>query len=140
MIKILGDFETMLQSFPLIQQLNPKMTMVRYTTLLRAIVDQGGYFQIGYYDRDKLVGLTGIWIGTKLWCGRYLEVDNFVVDQTCRGKGVGSKLLGWAKQFAKKEKCEMIGLDSYVTAEGAHRFYFPGGFKVEGFHMTKRDI
>ncbi len=138
MIKVINDFETMLQSFPLILQLNPKMTMARYKTLLRAIVDQGSYFQIGYFDQDKLVGLTGVWIGTKLWCGRYLEVDNFVVDENYRGQGIGNKLLAWAEAHAKKEECEMIGLDSYVTAEGAHRFYFAGGFKVEGFHMTKR--
>jgi GNAT superfamily N-acetyltransferase len=138
MIQILSDFETMLQGFPLIRQLNPKMTIERYTTLLRAIVDQRNYFQIGYYDKDQLVGLTGVWIGTKVWCGKYLEVDNFVVDESYRGQGVGKKLLKWVEARAREEKCDMIGLDSYVTAEGAHRFYFANGFKIEGFHMTHR--
>lgn len=137
-IKVISEFEQMLQSFLLIKQLNPKMTKARYETLLRAIVDQGGYFQIGCYDGAKLVGVTGIWLGTKVWCGRYLEVDNFVVEQAYRGRGVGRRLLKWAETRARKEHCNMIGLDSYVTAEGAHRFYFGNGFKIEGFHMTRR--
>lgn len=137
-IKVLSDFETMLRSFPLIQQLNPKMSMARYTSLLRAIVDQGNYFQIGCFDGDRQIGLSGIWIGTKVWCGKYLEVDNFIVDEKYRGQGIGKKLLEWADQRAREENCEMIALDSYVVAEGAHRFYFTNGFKIEGFHMTKR--
>ena len=138
MIKVVSDFENMLLSFPLIQQLNPKMTMDRYSTLLRSIVDQKNYFQLGFYDGDRLVGLTGVWIGTKLWCGRYLEVDNFIVHENYRGKKIGAQLLEWVNRYAREQKCEMIGLDSYVVAEGAHRFYFANGFKIEGFHMTKR--
>jgi GNAT superfamily N-acetyltransferase len=137
-IKVNSTYESMLPSFPLIKQLNPKMTKSRYAALLRSIVEQGGYFQLGCYDGTKLVGVTGVWLGTKLWCGRYLEVDNFVIDKSYRGRGIGRKFLKWAERHAKNEKCQMIGLDSYVTADGAHRFYFANGFKVEGFHMTKR--
>jgi GNAT superfamily N-acetyltransferase len=127
----------MCQSFPLIQQLNPSMTRGRYLDLIREMVKPGNYFQVGCFLSGKLVGLTGIWIGTQLWCGKFIEVDNFIVDEAHRRLGIGSKLMNWVDENAKIEGCEMIRLDTYVTLEKAHRFYFFHGFRIEGFHMTK---
>ena len=138
-IEMLTDVTAMLKNFPLIQQLNPSMTVRQYEDRLMAIVRQGGYFQIVCRDEaGALLGLTGIWLGTQLWCGKYLEVDNFIVDESVRHRGVGKFIMEWVERKALDEKCEMIRLDSYVAAEKAHRFYFARGFKVEGFHMTKR--
>lgn len=137
-IRVMSTLDTMLGNFPLIQQLNPQMTLARYETLIKAIAKQGNYFQIGYFSRGQCLGLTGIWIGTQLWCGKFIEVDNFVVDEASRGQGVGKRLLEWVERKARDENCEMIRLDTYVTFEQAQRFYFSRGFRIEGFHMTKR--
>jgi hypothetical protein len=32
------------------------------------------------------VGLSGLWSGTKLWSGKYLEIDNFIVHPEHRKK------------------------------------------------------
>ncbi len=128
----------MLKMFPLIQQLNPAMTSARYSELLHAMVRQGNYFQVACFDNEKCLGLTGVWIGTQLWCGKFIEIDNFVVDQAYRKQGIGQKLVRWVEERAEKENCEMIRLDTYVTLDAAHRFYFARGFRIEGFHMTKR--
>ena len=137
-IRVLKDYDSMCQSFPLIQQLNPSMTRGRYLDLIREMVKLGNYFQVGCFLSGKLVGLTGIWIGTQLWCGKFIEVDNFIVDEAHRRLGIGSKLMNWVDENAKIEGCEMIRLDTYVTLEKTHRFYFSHGFRIEGFHMTKR--
>jgi hypothetical protein len=31
------------------------------------------------FEGDVCVGLSGLWFGIKLWCGKYLEIDNFIV-------------------------------------------------------------
>jgi GNAT superfamily N-acetyltransferase len=132
------DLEKMLGFFPLLQQLNPKLTSLQYETSLKAMLAQGNYFQIVVYDGEVPIGLTGVWIGTKIWSGKYLEVDNFVVDEKYRRHGVGKLLIEWCEEYARDQNCCMIGLDSYVFADQAHRFYFRLGYKIEGFHMTKR--
>jgi GNAT superfamily N-acetyltransferase len=137
-IKELVDLSSMLGSFPLIQQLNPNMTSSRYEELISQMVKQGNYFQAGCFLSGKMVGLTGIWIGTQLWCGKFIEVDNFIVDEAHRQIGIGTKLMNWVDEKATLEGCGIIRLDTYVTLEKAHRFYFSNGFKIEGFHMTKR--
>ena len=137
-IRELLDYESMLPSLPLIQQLNPIMTADRFAQLIQQMVKQGNYFQAGCFISGKLVGLTGVWIGTQLWCGKFIEVDNFVVDESHRSRGIGKRLLNWVDAKAKSEGCQMVRLDTYVTLDKAHRFYFANGFKIEGFHMTKR--
>jgi len=123
----LRDYESMLQSFPLILQLNPKMTEDRYRDLMKQMVSQGNYFQVGGFLSGKLVGLTGVWIGTQLWCGKYIEVDNFIVDESHRNRGIGRRLLNWVDEKAKSEGCQMVRLDTYVTIE-MQRIFGPLSF------------
>jgi GNAT superfamily N-acetyltransferase len=136
-IERLHNVNAMLEMFSLLKQLNPDMTEEVYRERLRAIVAQGGYFQIACYIDNTPVGVTGVWIGTQLWCGKFIEVDNFVVDQAHRKHGVGRALLEWVENKGREEGCQMMRLDSYVTADTAHRFYFRHGLKVRGFHMTR---
>jgi GNAT superfamily N-acetyltransferase len=131
------DLASMLKLFPLIRQLNAEISEADFRTRLTAMTEQGGYFQIACYFGETCVGLSGVWIGTQLWCGKFIEVDNFIVDQKNRELGVGRKMIEWIEAKGQSENCEMMRLDSYVTADGAHRFYFRHGFKVRGFHMTK---
>ncbi len=135
--EVLSTFESMRKQYPLLKQLNPTLTPERYEALLAAILKQGGYFQVGCFEGDQCVGLTGVWIGTQIWCGKFIEVDNFIVDEAYRGRGVGKKLLEWVEAKGKAENCEMARLDTYVVLEQAQRFYFAQGFKILGFHMVK---
>lgn len=136
-LKELHTFDDMLARYPLIQQLNPAMTLERYRELLNAILKQGNYFQIAAFENNICLGVSGVWIGTQLWCGKFIEIDNFIVDENSRGKGIGRLLVNWIETRARQERCEMMRLDTYVVLEQAQRFYFSHGFKILGFHMTK---
>jgi GNAT superfamily N-acetyltransferase len=136
-IDILTTETQMRTTYPLLRQLNPNLTPALYHERLSIIVAQGHYFQIVAMDGERALGLAGIWIGMQLWCGKFLEVDNVVVDAEARGSGVGTLLMEWAESKARQENCAMIRLDTYVTLEQAQRFYFARGFKILGFHMTK---
>ena len=82
--------------------------------------------------------ISGYWIGHKLYCGKYLEVDNFVVDDAHRSSGVGEHLLNWMTEEAKREGCELMMLDAYVENFKAHRFYYRQGFHARGFHYLRK--
>jgi ribosomal protein S18 acetylase RimI-like enzyme len=50
-----------------------------------------------------------VWTGTKLWSGKYIEIDNFIVHPEHRSKGLGKMMTDYVKG---KENCSMIVLDA----------------------------
>ena len=81
--------------------------------------------------------MAGFWIGTKLWSGKYLELDNVVVHQDFRSQKIGSIMTNYLNQKAIAENCNMIVLDAFTTNFGAHKFYMNHGYVPKGFHFVK---
>src|SRR6478736_3183452 len=74
--------------------LNPGTPAAVITDRLETVLAEHPHYQlIGAFDGATLVGVAGAWIATKIWCGRYLEIDNLVVDPGQRSAGVGSRLI-----------------------------------------------
>ena len=89
------------------------------------------------FSDEKLVGLSGYWVGTKLWSGKYLELDHVVVHPNYRSKKIGERMTEFLRNIAKKENCKMLALDVYTTNYEGVRFYMNKGLKPRGFHMTQ---
>jgi GNAT superfamily N-acetyltransferase len=122
----------------LLSYLNPNVPAAtlreRYEKIMR---DHTNYRVLGAFIKGRLVGLTGIWHGTKLWCGDYMEVDNLVVHPDYRGKGIASSLMERVNALAKEAGCNIEVLDSYTTNYPSHRLYQSKGFEIWGFHFIK---
>ena len=95
------------------------------------------YSILGAYIGQKLVGLSGIWFGTKIWCGDYMEIDNLVVHPDYREKGVATALIDRIEAMAKEKHCNILVLDSYTTNYPSHRLYQRKGCEIWGFHFIK---
>jgi GNAT superfamily N-acetyltransferase len=126
----------MLAQHALIQLLNPQMPLERYEQLLTQML-ANGYRMAGAFEGETCLGLSGFWINAKLYSGKYLEVDNFVVAEGYRSAGVGKLLADWLEQEARRHQCDTIMLDAYVTNSGAHRFYFREGYHIKSYHFFK---
>lgn len=135
-IKELTTLEEMTSQLELIRQLYPKMTLEKYESFLKEMIPYN-YTQIAVFDNDKCIGITGCWFSTKLWSGRYLEIDNFVVDEAHRSKGIGKMLTDFVEQKALDLGCTNIVLDAFTTNFKAHRFYYNQGYAPKGFHFVK---
>ena len=139
MIKVheILDLEEMKRCFPLIKQLNPGLTKKKYDSMLDDMV-HSGYRMVGVRLAEKYVAVSGFWIATKIYSGKYLEIDNLVVDQSIRNRGIGKKICSYLVGVAQKSGCETVMLDAYAENSPAHRFYYREGFFVRGFHFIKK--
>jgi GNAT superfamily N-acetyltransferase len=136
-IKELTTLEDMRAQYPLVQQLNPSLTLEEYESMLPEML-QNSYRQVGVFlGDDKCVGVSGFWVNTKLYCGRYIEMDNVVIDAAHRSSGIGKMLVDWIVQKGQAEGCKVALLDVYVQNTDAHRFYCREGYTILGFHMKR---
>lgn len=122
----------------LLGALNPETPPLVVRERLEAILATHPHYQLaGAFDGDSLVGVCGAWIATKIWCGRYLEIDNLVVDPARRSGGTGTLLIRHFETLARELDCKVIVLDSYTSNHASHRLYHRLGFEIWGFHFIK---
>jgi ribosomal protein S18 acetylase RimI-like enzyme len=122
----------------LLTSLNPETPLEIIETRLHTLLaDHPHYDLFGAFSNGKLTGLVGAWIATKIWCGRYLEIDNLVVDPESRSGGVGTMLIKHLEAMAHERDCKIIVLDSYTANKPSHRLYHRLGFEIWGFHFIK---
>ncbi len=133
-LKELISKEEMLQNFDLIREMYPSITLEEYSNELDIMLPHN-YGQVAIYDGETCAGLTGYWIGSKLWCGKYMELDNVVVSSQYRSKGIGERLFKHMEQKAKDLGCTMLALDSYTDNFKAHKFFYAQSFVPRGFHF-----
>lgn len=135
-LKELTTLQEMVMQYETIQLLYPTMSIERYTAFLEDMIPKN-YKQVAVFDNKTCVGMTGLWFGTKLWTGKYLEIDNFIVHPNHRQKGIGKLLTQYIDEKAKELGCTCIVLDAFIGNFKAHRFYYNQGYAPRGFHFIK---
>ena len=135
-IRILTQKAEMLAHLDIVKQLYPEFTVEKYGTLLDEML-KANYQQVIVAKNNKTIALTGVWIGTKLWSGKYIEIDSFVVDEDFRGQKIGDILIKEVHKIAEKEAANQIVLDAFTTNFTAGKFYINHGFQPKGFHFVK---
>ena len=135
-IRELTTKEDMLRYLPVMQELYPELTLAYYDEMLTRMLPHN-YGQIGVFDGETCLGISGYWYGTKLWCGPYLELDNVIVVEAARGTGAGKLLSSYLDDKAKELGCHIMTLDAYSNNFKAHRFYYNQGYAPRGFHFIK---
>lgn len=132
----LTTLEDMLGTYEVLTELYPSLSLEQYREELRFMV-QHNYSQIAVLEQQVFVGVSGLWLGNKLWCGKYLEIDNIVVSEKTRSKGVGKMMVEFIEKKARELGCNMVALDSYTTNFKAHKFFYNQGFTPKGFHFIQ---
>lgn len=135
-IQLFKTKEEMLPHLEVLQFLYPSLTAAQYDRELDLMLPHQ-YGQLAVFDAVKCVAICGYWIGNKLWIGKYLELDNIVVDPAYRSRGVGELIFQTLEEKAKDEDCNMLALDSYTSNFQAHKFFYNQGFGPKGFHFIK---
>jgi len=135
-IRILSQKSEMLAHLDIVKQLYPDFTVEKYDTLLDEML-KANYQQIVVIKNNNTIALTGVWIGTILWSGKYIEIDSFVVHEDFRGQKIGDMLIEEVHKIAERERANQICLDAFTTNFTAGKFYINHGFHPKGFHFVK---
>jgi GNAT superfamily N-acetyltransferase len=104
---------------------------------LDAMLAQANFRCIAAYGGERMVGLSGFWIGTQLWCGKYIEADNLVVDEGLRSKGIGARLTAWIEAEGERCGCTIVRIAMMLGKERTHQFYARNGYFDDGLLMVK---
>ena len=132
----LTTISEMISQVEIIRHLYPNISKEKYELHLKEMIPHN-YNQLAVFENDICVALTGFWTGTKLWSGKYIEIDNFIVHPDHRMKGLGKIMTDYIDSKANELGCTMIVLDAFTGNFKAHRFYYNQGYAPRGFHFVK---
>ena len=133
----LDSKKEMMQSFSLLTQFYKNLSQEEFDLALDEMIASSGYKMAAAYLDEKLVGVSGFWIARMIYCGRYLQASNLVVDENFRSLGIGKKLLGYLEEICRKHQCNKFVLDSHTENKKSHPLYFECDFYIRGFHFMK---
>jgi glucosamine-phosphate N-acetyltransferase len=86
----------------------------------------------------KVVGFGSLTTKSTLWSPALVGyVDEMVVDQGHRGKGIGSQILDHLTAWARDQGCDCIELDSAFHRKETHAFYERHGFQSYAYLYSK---
>ena len=123
--------------YPVMQELRPHITADDFRSRVRKQQNSG--YRLAYAEESKeVVAVAGFRISENLAWGRFLYVDDLVSLPGHRSKGIGTDLMSWLKEFAKRENCLELHLDSGIQRKDAHRFYEREGMSSAGFHFSEK--
>lgn len=135
-IRELKSKPEMLEHIALLQEMYPNLSVEDYAKDLDEMIPNN-YIQVAVFENGECLGLSGVWFGTKLWCGKYIELDNIIVSNKFRSKGVGKLIFDYVQNLGEEMGVSMLSLDSYTTNHKAHKFFYNEGFGPKGFHFIK---
>lgn len=104
-----------------------------FDTYQKMLANQN-YCLIVAKEDDNIIG-TVLGICCESLFTPFLVIEDFIVKEGLRGKGVGRKLIETLDNFAKENKCSYAILVSSGYRKEAHTFYEKVGFTedVKGF-------
>jgi ribosomal protein S18 acetylase RimI-like enzyme len=115
---------------PLLRQLREHLSEEELWGLYQAAQKESGYTLWGAFDQSHCLGLMGARILTDFVHGRHLYIDDLVVAESARSKGIGAYLLSEAKKLASAEGCAQLRLCTGIQNERGKSFYERNGLSL----------
>lgn len=122
--------------YPFIRKINAITPDDLLRSRLQEMFDQN-YKCLGIYYDNNLIGICGLWFMTRHYCGRSIEADHVIIDESYQGEGIGNKLFEWIFDYAAKNNIEAAELNTYVENTRSHKFYYNLGYEIKGYHFLK---
>jgi GNAT superfamily N-acetyltransferase len=119
----------------LMKQLRPHIQESDYLRIVKMQREESGYQLATLTENGQLVCLAGFRISHSLAWGKYLYVDDLVTDEQQRSQGDGKAMIDWLVEYARRNHCAELHLDSGVQRHEAHRFYLRERMDITCYHF-----
>jgi len=133
-IKIAETDKEILDCFGVMSELRTHLVKGEFVSTVRE-QELDGFKIVSIMDEDIITAVAGFRISSNLSFGKKLYVDDLVTSEHVRSKKYGSELIKWLKDYALKQNCNVLHLDSGKHRDKAHKFYFTNGFSICDFHF-----
>lgn len=124
-------------AWPILAQRYKNLTKEKLSAQIDEMIAANDFKMVAAFLGDEIVGVAGYWILLMLYCGRYIQVSSFIVDEQKRGLGIGRKILQRLEEIGRDLDCEKMVLDSYTENKKSHSLYYRNDFHIRGFHFMK---
>jgi len=96
-------------------------------------------YQMWCYDDDGIIGIVTITRRQAFYYGGPVAIlEDIVIDEQHRGRGIGRQLVEYVEGELAKEGIQCFEVSSDFHREGAHVFWEKMGYKRSGYHFRKR--
>ncbi len=126
------------ETWPVMRQLRPHLDLDAYVTIVARMRSVEGFRLAAASVEGRIGAVAGFRVIEMLYSGRVLQVDDLVTDEASRSLGLGTAMLDWLTDEARRQDCGQIHLDSGVHRLDAHRFYEREGFQKLAWHFAAR--
>lgn len=112
-------------------------------SVLREIKDNPHYTLFCVYDDDQTLIATASLTKCLDLTGDaryYYSMENFIVDKTCRRRGVGRFLLNAVEEYVKAHNGSYLSFTSSPFRKEAHLFYEKMGYRTDATQGFKKII
>jgi GNAT superfamily N-acetyltransferase len=135
-IRIATTDHEIVACYAAMRELRPHVAEDRFLSRIRGQENAG--YRLAFVEQSGgVIAVAGFRVGENLAWGRFLYVDDLVTLPSHRSAGIGANLLSWLREFAEKDGCLQIHLDSGAQRKDAHRFYEREGMLMAGYHFVE---
>jgi len=112
----------------LIRQLGYESTEDKTAQRIKNILNNPQHFACVAILENRIVGWIHAFISVHLESEAFAEIGGLVVDEGCRGKGIGEKLIEEVSQWARRNNFNKLRVRSNTKRNETHQFYLNRGF------------
>ncbi|OPA87373.1 GNAT family N-acetyltransferase [Pseudomonas fluorescens] len=124
-------------SFAVMQQLRPHLTDAASFAEQIQRQRQNGYRLLAAREHGKVIGLAGYRLTENTLYGRFIYVDDLVVDASLQRRRLGEQLLDRVREETRTHGYRWLVLDTGMHMALAQRFYFRQGLLPLGMHFSQ---
>lgn len=122
--------------YPLMRQLRPHLDSEQEFVQRWQHQRTQGYRLLALWNGSQPLGLAGFRVQDNLVHGRFVYVDDLVIDASCRSQGFGKRLMDAVKAEAKALGCSQLLLDAAMGNALGHRFYYRQGLLATALRFS----
>ena len=133
-IQVAESVMQLIHCYPVMAELRSHLTESEFISQVQR-QQAAGYMLVYLEDRGVVKALAGFRLLEMLSRGKFMYVDDLVTLATARSQGYGDRLFDWLVDYARRQGCARLDLDSGVQRAEAHRFYFRKRMVISGYHF-----